>query len=247
MPPRTNQQRHEENIERVRELLNSRPFDLVRDGVVGDAISGARRKHPLPSIGYRSGKLTVTGYVRGARGGVSAIVVKCDCDGREYMVDNQNFKSFKSTRCLVCANAAAAKQRYWVYAGAMPDDEHRTRLLNRLSAAITRCHNSSCKSFRHYGGRGIHVYEQWRLDRASFLRYVQTVPDWDNPEFEMDRINNDKGYEPGNIRFCSRSANMHNRRQVARMQQEIDSLRHRLRRAEEQIHNLNGSRPSHRA
>lgn len=238
MPSRITEQRHQANIESLRDLVNTRSQSVVRDAVVGNAISGSRRKYPLPSIGYRSGKLTVTGYVQGARLGVKALVVRCDCNQAEYTVDQQNFKNFRSTRCPLCAKKATSTKRYWVYSEAMADDTHRTRLLNRLSAAITRCHSPNANKYASYGGRGIYVYEEWRTDRAKFLEYAQTLNGWDNPELEIDRIDNNKGYEPGNIRFATRSQNMLNKRRVEKLQQEINDLRSRLRRAEESLHDL---------
>ena len=201
MPSRITEQRHQANIESVRRLVDAGSPSVVRDAVVGGAISGSRRRYPLPSIGYRSGKLTVTGYMAGTRGGVSALLVRCDCNTAEYTVDQSNFKDFRSTRCPLCAKTAAAAKRYWVYSEAMADDEHRTRLLNRLASAITRCHTPTSRVYQHYGGRGIHVCPEWRHDRAAFLRYVQTLDGWDRPDFEMDRINVDGHYEPGNIRL----------------------------------------------
>jgi len=173
--------------------------------VAGDAVSGARRKHPLPSIGDRSGKITVRGFVRGVRGGVKAVIVKCDCGRPEYTIDRHNLKNFRTTRCPICAKQASNQKRYWKYAAAMPDDSHRTRLLNRLSSAISRCHNSGNSRHKDYGGRGIRVHHEWREDRTKFLAYVQTLEGWDSPSLEMDRINNDKGYEPNNIRFATRA------------------------------------------
>ena len=193
-----------------------------------------RRRYPLPSIGHRSGKLTVTGYLVGVRG-VRALIVRCDCRADEYTVDHHNFKDFKSTRCNLCAKQAASKKRYWQYAQTMSNDEHRTRLLNRLAAAITRCHSSSAARFEHYGQRGIYVHEQWRKNRAEFLRYVQTLPGWDDPDLQMDRIDNSKGYEPGNIRFATRTQNMHNRRKFADLEARIRHLELRLK---EQIHGI---------
>lgn len=152
MPSRTSDERLEANIESLRSLVNAGSQSIVRDAVVGSAISGSRRKYPLPSIGYRSGKLTVTGYIAGQRHGVKALIVRCDCGLPEYTVDHQNFKNFKSTRCNVCAKKAAHGKRYWKYVDAMYDDAHRIRLLNRLSAAITRCHNPSSSHYGDYGG-----------------------------------------------------------------------------------------------
>ena len=235
MPSRITEQRHQANIESVRRLDDTGSSSLVRDAVVGSAISGSRRRYPLPSIGHRSGKLTVTGYVAGTRQGVKAIIVRCDCNGTEYTVDHHNFKDFKSTRCPVCAKKAAATKRYWVYSEAMADDDHRTRLLNRLSSAITRCHSSSSRAYKHYGERGIRVCPEWRTDRTAFLRYVQTLDGWDNPTFEMDRVNVDGNYEPGNIRFVSRSDNLNNKRKVADLEARIRHLELRL---QKQVHRL---------
>lgn len=241
MPSRVTEQRHQGNIESLRGVVNTRPQSVVRDAVVGSAISGARRRYPLPSIGHRSGKLTVTGYLRGHRGGVAALIVKCDCRPDEYSVDHHNFKSFKSTRCSLCAKTASNVKRYWVYSDAMADDGHRTRLLNRLASAIARCHNTTNKAYPHYGGRGISVHKQWRESRALFLHYVQTLEGWDVPSFEMDRVDVNGDYEPNNIRFVSRSDNLRNKRKVANLESEIADLRSRLRRAEELLHGLNST------
>ena len=238
MPPRITEQRHQRNVESLRDVVNTRPQSVVRDAMAGSAISGARRRYPLPSIGHRSGKLTVTGYLRGQRGGVSALIVRCDCRLDEYVVDNHNFKNFKSTRCPLCAKTAANKKRFWLYSNAMANDEHRTRLLNRLAAAITRCHAPTNNAYPHYGARGISVHKQWREDRASFLEYVQTLQGWDVPSFEMDRIDVNGNYEPGNIRFVPRSDNLKNKRRVATLEAKIADLRSRLRRAEESLHGL---------
>ena len=131
----------------------------------------------------------------------------------------------------------------------MPDDEHRMRLLNRLSAAISRCHTPTNRAYEHYGMRGIEVYEPWRKNKAEFLRYVQTLDGWDLPYLEMDRVDVDKGYLPGNIRFVSRSENMFNKRRVADLEQRIRELETRLRHckcgAAEALHCDDGSGSGH--
>jgi hypothetical protein len=111
----------------------------------------------------------------------------------------------------------------------MPDDKHRTRLLDRLSAAITRCHNPSDRGYKHYGLRGISVHDEWRSDRSAFLCYVQTLDGWDNPKLDMDRANNNGNYEPGNIRFTTKKANAANRRRMEELEQRIRDLETRLR------------------
>lgn len=226
MPPRSSKERHQENIVALRRLVDAGSPRVVRDTVAAGRFTATRRKYPLPSIGHRSGKLTVTGYLMSAkgRGGLQAIIVACACNGVEYTINRHNFKDFKSTRCRDCGNKAGAVKHYWAYAQVMPADEHRRRLLNRINAAITRCHTPSNKAYEHYGGRGIHVHDAWRADRAEFLRYVITLPGWDDKTLEMDRIDVDRGYEPGNIRFVSRGQNMRNKRRIADLQQRILEL-----------------------
>jgi hypothetical protein len=103
----------------------------------------------------------------------------------------------------------------------MPDDGHRCRLLNRLASQIGRCHNPKDKMYKHYGMRGIRVCDQWRQDRRAFLKYVQTLPGWQDPSLDIDRIDNNGNYEPGNIRFSTKSENTSNRRRVEDLEARI--------------------------
>ena len=220
-------ERMEANAAALRGLVDAGSPRIVRDNVAGSAIRHRRKN--CPSIGDRSGKLVVTGYVAGVLGGLTALMVKCDCGFPEYTVEASHFKSFKSTRCNACAKQAAGKKRYWKYIGAMPDDDHRTRLLNRLSAAISRCHVESNAHYHNYGGRGVSVCPDWREDRTKFLLHVQTLPGWDDAALEMDRIDVDGNYEPGNVRFISRRENMLNKRKVPELERRIAELEARLR------------------
>ena len=238
MPPRRDLQRLQANADALRALIDAGSPRVVRDNMAGGAVITRRRKYPVPSIGTRSGKITVTGYLCGERGGFNALIVQCDCGFPEYTVEGNNFRTLKSTRCNICAKTAAGQKRYWRYSEALPDDNHRTRLLNRLAAAITRCTTPTCRMYRHYGGRGIRVHQEWIDDRTAFLRYAQTLPGWDVPEYEMDRRDNNGHYEPGNIRFVSRSDNTKNKRKVSDLEEEIARLRRDLRRAEESLHSL---------
>lgn len=219
-------QRFEANVAALRSLVDSGSPSVVRDAVEGSRIAGARRCDPLPSIGFRSGKLTVTGYIKGVRGGVQHLIVQCQCGRPEYTVSTHNVKKFRTQRCNLCALRAGAGTRksYWGYSDVVGDDAHRERLLNRLSSAISRCHNPRNAQYASYGGRGITVHEAWRADRREFLRYVIRQEGWDDPTLDMDRRDNNKGYQPGNIRFISRSENARNKRSVGGMQIRLAKL-----------------------
>lgn len=72
-----------------------------------------------------------------------------------------------------------------------------------------RCHNSRCKAYQNYGGRGITVCLEWE-DIASFIKWA--LDNGYQKGLEIDRIDNDKGYSPNNCRFVTRSVNSMNRR-----------------------------------
>lgn len=219
-------QRFEANVAALRHLVDTGSSSVVRNALAGSALSGTRRKDPLPSIGFRSGKLTITGYVRGPRGGVASLIAQCECGRPEYLVDVHNVKNFHTKRCNLCAlrSSASTRKSYWGYADIVPDDAHRERLLNRLSSAITRCHVPTAKQYKDYGGRGIVVAALWRRDRRAFLRHAIQQQGWDDPALDMDREDNERGYVPGNIRFISRSENAKNKRSVAKLEARIREL-----------------------
>lgn len=197
-----------------------------------DAGRGTRyvRKHPEPSAGDRFGELTVVGFRRGSGGGIRAVLVQCSC-GNDVAVLEANLRSGKTTRCNRCAKQKATDTRkhYWGYVDIVPDDAHRRRLLNRIAACINRCRNPNDEAYPNYGGRGIRVWSEWESERRGFLAYLVTLDGWDEPRLELDRIDVDKGYEPGNLRFVTKQANTNNRRSMQQLQARIAELEARLR------------------
>lgn len=71
-----------------------------------------------------------------------------------------------------------------------------------------RCLDENNKRFSDYGGRGIKICQRW-LD--SFQAFVEDMGD--RPAgHQLDRIDNDGNYEPGNCKWSTRSEQMLNRR-----------------------------------
>jgi hypothetical protein len=73
---------------------------------------------------------------------------------------------------------------------------------------IARCGNPKESSFINYGGRGIKVCDKWRL---SFIDFMNDMPGYADG-LEIDRINTNGNYEPGNCLWVTNKENTRNRR-----------------------------------
>lgn len=70
-----------------------------------------------------------------------------------------------------------------------------------------RCTNPEHPRYADYGGRGITMCERWLSFEAFFADVGERLGD-----LTLDRIDNNKGYEPNNVRWVSRADNNRNSR-----------------------------------
>lgn len=79
---------------------------------------------------------------------------------------------------------------------------------------VDRCHNPSDKGFRFYGARGVAVCPAWRASYETFASDVGPRP---SSKHMLDRIDNERGYEPGNVRWATATENNRNRRNTVQV------------------------------
>lgn len=69
-----------------------------------------------------------------------------------------------------------------------------------------RCLNKNDLNYRHYGGRGITICEQW----MDFIGFYEDMGNRPTKSHSIDRINNDGNYEKNNCRWATRKEQMSN-------------------------------------
>jgi len=87
------------------------------------------------------------------------------------------------------------------------------RLYNTWIGIRERCYNPAVRSYISYGARGIKMYEEWRDDVAAFVLWMEQNLGPCPSGFSLDRIDNNRGYVPGNLRWATALDQRRNQRQ----------------------------------
>lgn len=117
----------------------------------------------------------------------------CECGNDKYFAISGDLKSGNTTSCG-CLRGNALK---------MSD----TALYQRWYKIRARCKEQKNKDYPRYGGRGIKICSDWSDRFENFVRDMGYPPE----KHEIDRIDNNGNYEPGNCRWVTSSINNNNR------------------------------------
>jgi hypothetical protein len=139
------------------------------------------------------------------------VLWKCLCPcGNEFLAIGTSLRLGKARGCTACAKKN-------VIAAATKHNAIGTREYVTYNAMKARCYNPKDKRYECYGGRGITICDRWLGSFPLFLSDMGSKP---SPHHSIERMNGDKGYEPGNCVWATLSEQANNRSNNTRI--EID-------------------------
>lgn len=145
--------------------------------------------------GDKYGKLTVVDVVGGRKS-----LFKCDC-GIVKMINRYGVLKGKISSCGCIRKEKPNAKKHGL-------SHHKTYII--LKSIKQRCFNPNNKDYKNYGGRGITLCDEWSRDCLSFYNWSITNG-WEDGK-SIDRIDNDKGYNPENCRWVDMKVQANNHR-----------------------------------
>lgn len=106
----------------------------------------------------------------------------------------------KTRMCRPCSRAQT---------GTRTEDDKIREVYSTWMSMIQRCHNPSSKDYKNYGARGITVCDMWRDSFDAFYMMMGPKP---AANYTIERIDYNKGYEPGNVKWLPREEQPFNQR-----------------------------------
>lgn len=154
-------------------------------------------------IGQRFGRLEVISYIGNNKFGAKVWGCRCDC-GNITAVDSHSLTSghTRSCGCLMRERIGNVRRSH---------GESGTRLYHLYYGIKQRCENPNEKQYKHYGGRGIKLSQEWS-DWESFRDWALANGYEDN--LTLDRIDVNGNYEPSNCRWITQAEQMRNTRKT---------------------------------
>ena len=128
----------------------------------------------------------------------------CDC-GNEIIADAYNIKTGHTSSCGCIQRERTAEAN-------CTHGMRKTRLYRIWGCMKNRCYQKSYHGFKHYGGRGITVCDEWRNSFEAF--YEWAMANGYAEHLTIDRIDVNGNYCPDNCKWATMADQNKNKRAV---------------------------------
>lgn len=172
--------------------------DISSNSIVSCGCRAHKQAEDL--VGQQFGRLLVSSYSHKV-GRKRYWVCQCNC-GNVVTVSGPCLKSGNTVSCG-CYNRDRVKELTTKHGMAA------TRVYKQWQGIKSRCLNPKSTGYHNYGGRGITVCDRWK---DSFENFYKDMGDPPTNEYEIDRIDVNGNYEPGNVRWVTPKENVRNKR-----------------------------------
>ena len=163
----------------------------------------------IDMTGYEAGRIKVVERAGKNKSGNILWRYECSCGGGGIATADA-IRRMKSCGCIRKENGKEFFHNFNITHG-----ESRTRIYTIWGNMINRTSNKKNKDYKNYGGRGITVCEEWK-DYLTFKKWA--LENGYSDTLTLDRIDNDKGYYPGNCRWADEETQNNNKQQSRKLE-----------------------------